>query len=94
MSTYKAVCEARTKTKMQKAFGSLLKEIAKKFGGKPEDHRMVQLSNVGYFAGYYSPKVRENVYKWLGAIHPVFGIVNPTPEQAMKAGQRIAKRRR
>ena len=47
--------------------------MAKSYGGKPSSHRVVQLGNVGYTAGYYDGKVSGRVNRWLGAYHPVFG---------------------
>ena len=73
MTSYSDVCTARTKKEMQKRFRSLLREIAKQYGGTPSSKRVVQLSNVGYTAGYYDRKVSGRVNKWLGAYHPVFG---------------------
>ena len=73
MTSYRDVCEAKTKKEMQKRFRSLLKEVAEKHGKKPSDHKNIQLSNVGYFAGYYDGKVSGRVNRWLGAYHPVFG---------------------
>lgn len=92
MSTYKKVCGAKTKGEMQKQFGLLLKHCSKDYDGIPESHQKQQLSNVGYFAGYYDSKVRENVKKWLGAIHPIFGISSPTIEEAFKAGLKLGRK--
>ena len=67
MSTYTAVCEAKTKAEMQKQFSALLEAVVKKLGGTKKGHSKMQLSNVGYFAGYYDGKTRKRVSKWLGA---------------------------
>ena len=73
MSTYTAVCEAKTKAEMKARFSELLEACKKKFGGTKRKYSKMQLSNVGYFAGYYDDKTRERVSKWLGAEHPIFG---------------------
>lgn len=54
--------------------------------------REVALSNLGYFAGYYSEKARRKIAELYGAMHPVFGgNFNPTPEEAFEAGKKLAK---
>jgi predicted membrane-bound dolichyl-phosphate-mannose-protein mannosyltransferase len=73
MSTYTQVCNANTKKEMIEQFNLLLKECVKKFGGTIEDHRKRQLQNVSYFAGYYNPTKRKNIFKWLETEHPIFG---------------------
>lgn len=49
-------------------------------------------SNIGYIAGYYDFPVRERVNELFGAIHPIFGMTNPTPEEALQAGLDLAKK--
>lgn len=90
--TYKKVCEAKTKKEMQKQFNLLLDYCSEEYGGTPLSHRNQQLSNIGYFAGYYDSKVKKNVEKWLGAIHPIFGSSNPTPKEAFKAGLKLGRK--
>lgn len=77
MTTYSDVCEAKTKKEMLIRFDSLMKEIIEKYGGTREKHLPIQLSNVGYFFGYYDAKVYDRVHKWLKATHPVFGSTYP-----------------
>lgn len=75
MNNYSKVCEAKTKKEMQRRFNLLLKQTSKKFGGTEESYLKQQLANIGYFAGYYNDeKIRKRVLKWLGAIHPIFGV--------------------
>lgn len=47
--------------------------------------------NIGYLAGYYSRDVAERIYAWFEVEHPIFGLVAPTPEQALEAGKLIAE---
>ena len=86
MTTYDDVCNAKTKKEMQKLFDLVLTECSKKFGGSVESHRTMQLSNVGYFAGYYDNKTRRRVDKWLHAVHPIFGKTNPSASESFNAG--------
>lgn len=89
--TYSDVCEAKTKAEMVSRFDDLLKEMVKSHGGTPESHRKMQLSNVGYFSGYYGSGTAARVLKWLGAVHPIFGTSHAngrlTPEAAFNAGK-------
>ena len=88
MSTYDAICSAKTKAEMQKRFSELLDACVKKFGGTRKSHSKMQLSNVGYFAGYYDYKTRNRVSKWIGAEHPIFGKTKPTAKQAYDSARR------
>ena len=88
MSGYRTVCEAKTEKDMLAAFDTVLSEIAAECGGTKDSHRNTQLSNVGYFAGYYDADTYARVHKWLGTSHPIFGTAYPTPEKAIVAGKR------
>ena len=47
-------------------------------------------SNLGYYAGYYDNKTREQVKRLFLCAHPVFGAIakgSPTPEEAFRMGQ-------
>jgi hypothetical protein len=87
---YTEICEAKSKEQMRALFAQHLKDCAEKFGGTPESHRAIQLSNVGYFSGYYSSETAKNILEWLGAAHPIFGASHASgtlkPEEAFKAG--------
>lgn len=91
MISYRDVCEAKTKKEMLARFDKLLKEVVKKYGGTKESNRVMQLSNIGYFSGYYDKKTWDRVHKWLGATHPIFGASYPTTEQALNSGKTYAK---
>lgn len=49
------------------------------------------MSNLGYYAGYYSYETRQRVQALFGAVHPIFGSTQPTPEEAFKAGYDMGK---
>jgi hypothetical protein len=48
--------------------------------------------NIGYLAGYYSTEKKHQIFEWFGVHHPIFGILDPTPEQALGAGMKLAER--
>jgi hypothetical protein len=93
---YSDVCEAKTRAEMLSRFDALLKEISKSHGGTPESHRKIQLSNVGYFSGYYDGATAARVVKWLGATHPIFGTSHAdgtlTPQAAFNAGKAMGRK--
>ena len=70
--TYSEICEAKTRKQMKERLSTLLSQCAREFGGTRESHIDRQLSNIGYFSGYYDSKTMERVKKWIGAKHPVF----------------------
>lgn len=95
MTGYRDVCEAKTQDEMVRRFEALLNEVAEKHGGTPESHRPTQLSNVGYFSGYYSSETAKRVLDWLGATHPFFGTAHAhatlKAEDAFKAGLALGR---
>ena len=92
--TYATICLAETKEECIEAFEKLLMQLVEKHGGTREDYRNMQLSNVGYCTGYYSREVAENVQRWLGCSHPVFGNTWPTSGEAFQAGVEMALKER
>lgn len=71
--TYSQVCEASTPEDMQILFEAMLLELCADHDVDPDEIRPVQLSNVGYIAGYYDAETLARVRTWLGAGHPIFG---------------------
>jgi hypothetical protein len=61
-----------------------------------EEAEELNRANLGYFAGYYDNETRERVERLFKCSHPVFGKIAengpPTPEQALLAGVKMAKR--
>jgi hypothetical protein len=57
----------------------------------------IEKHNLGYWAGYYSHETRERVERLFRCEHPFFGSIAkkgpPTPQQAFKMGQDLARRR-
>lgn len=59
-----------------------------------EKSREIALHNLGYYAGYHEYHVRVLIEKVFGAVHPIFGSKNPTPEEAFKLGYEYGSKRR
>jgi hypothetical protein len=66
-------------------FAELL-EYAGNQGWQPS----VVAGNLGYYGGYYNRDVQMRVYQLLQIEHPVFGMEEPTPEEAFKKGVEMA----
>ncbi len=49
-------------------------------------------SNISYLAGYYSEEMKHRIFEWFECAHPIFGTRDPTPEEALNAGKRLAKK--
>lgn len=64
------------------------------FGKSREEAEKSERSNLGYFAGYYDNETARRVNLLFGAVHPIFGSMEPTPEEAFKMGQKLAKKER
>lgn len=47
--------------------------------------------NIGYLAGYYSSEKAKQIYDWFNVSHPIFGLSEPTPEEAFHAGMKLAE---
>ena len=47
-------------------------------------------ANLGYMLGYFSSQTRAKFYDWCDLSHPIFGKTDPTPEEALAAGKRLA----
>lgn len=51
----------------------------------------IERQNIGYFAGYYDSDVAQRVYQLFNCEHPIFGKIQPTPEQSLKAGMLLGE---
>lgn len=56
-----------------------------------EDTELTVASNIGYLSGYYSFEERQLICRVFQTTHPIFGDKNPTPDEAFKMGQDMAK---
>lgn len=60
-----------------------------------EEARLIHLTNIGYWAGYYNHETRERVERLFNTTHPVFGGIAkngpPSPSEALQAGLKMGK---
>lgn len=70
---------------------ALIEHDMRVWGQTEDEARRIQLSNLGYYTGYYDYETRQRVQALFGAVHPVFGMTQPTPEEALQAGIDRAK---
>jgi len=60
------------------------------WGNTREEAEKIERENLGYFAGYWDNKTREQVERLFRCKHPVFGSIAengpPTPKEAFEAG--------
>jgi len=61
------------------------------FGHSREEAEKVERANLGYWAGYYDRQTALRVFRLFGAVHPIFGMSQPSAEEALEAGKRLAK---
>lgn len=52
----------------------------------------VEKINLGYYAGYYDRETMSRVNKLFRTTHPVFGDTQPTVEEALETGRKMAGR--
>jgi len=64
-------------------------------GHSRADAEIIELKNLGYYAGYYGHETRSRVERLFRCEHPVFGPIEkngpPTSEQAFEAGLKIGR---
>lgn len=83
---------AMTDSEDAQAYLDALIERSMRCHGKSEEEaRRIQLSNIGYYAGYYDSETRQRMQMLFGAIHPILGSASLTPEQLLKKGYDLAK---
>ena len=58
-----------------------------------DEARRIQLSNIGYFAGYYGWDTMAQVKRVFGATHPILGDTPLTAEECFAKGQQFAQGR-
>jgi hypothetical protein len=52
---------------------------------------IITKKNIGYYAGYYGWKKRQDVFKLFDAVHPFFGNKDPSNNEALELGRKLAK---
>lgn len=65
--------------------------MVRRWDTAPDEAHSIALSNLGYYAGYYSPETRDRVYALFNAAHPIFGTSHPTAEEAFSEGMKRAR---
>lgn len=63
-----------------------------------EECRAIIVSNLGYWAGYYSEKEAKKVFNLFDSVHPIFGTSTYhselTPEEVLTMGENLGKNSR
>ena len=84
---YGPAMEITTEEAAQEYLEALIERYLRLF---PEDtHEQAlacELSNLGYYAGYYDDMTRFRVQRLYGATHPIFGGTRPSTDEALQAG--------
>jgi len=66
--------KCKSKEEAQQYFTDMINYLCKEYPDQPrEEHIRIQLSNLGYFAGYYDKKTYNRILKWFNTSHPIFG---------------------
>ncbi len=60
------------------------------------DAERIELSNLGYWAGYYDSATRKRVERLFRCAHPIFGAITekgaPSPEEGLEMGRAMGSR--
>ena len=51
----------------------------------------IALYNIGYFSGCYDRETQQRIFKLFKTEHPIFGTKEPTPQEALTAGMKLAE---
>ena len=60
------------------------------FGQTLEEATRIQRGNLGYYAGYCDTETMQRINRLFKTTHPIFGDTQPTAEEAVEAGKRLA----
>ena len=73
---------------------ALIERDMRVLGKTFEEAHALEISNLGYYSGYYDHATMVRVNKLFGAVHPIFGApdVPMTPEEAFEAGKKWASK--
>ena len=67
-------------------------EYSMRFGNSRQKAEANERISIGYWAGYYDSETAARVHRLFGAVHPIFGLTRPTPEEAFEAGRALAQK--
>ena len=74
---------------------ALIERDMRVLGKTFEEAHAMEMSNLGYYSGYYDHKTMVLVNELFGAVHPIFGAPDPdkpiTPEKAFEMGKRYGE---
>jgi hypothetical protein len=70
----------------------IMQHATKKEYKTPKGAATLLKSNLGYFAGYFSPSTMLRVFKLFNCQHPIFGKVVPTAKEAFAKGLEMGKK--
>jgi hypothetical protein len=62
-----------------------------RFGRTRDEATVIERANIGYFGGYVGRTEQLRAYKLFNTEHPIFGLSQPEPELAFKAGAVIGE---
>lgn len=57
------------------------------------DEPWIAKANIGYLAGYVDRATAQRIYSLFETEHPIFGLAEPTPDEAFAAGYNYAQQR-
>lgn len=87
------VADGMTKAEADILLAAQVKEIVA-LGDSQEEATRLMLSNIGYFAGYYSREIADRAYELFDTEHPVWGRQHPSPEEIFLMGMELGRQRR
>ena len=70
---YDPAMKITDRVKAKEYLEALIERDMRVFGKTYDEAYKVEMSNLGYYAGYYDSKTQRRVQKMFGAVHPVFG---------------------
>jgi hypothetical protein len=88
---YNPAMEITTQEDADAYFDLLVRSSMKNYGNTKEKAIENEKSNLGYYAGYFDAETRARVYKLFQCQHPIFGLIEPTPEEAFDKGVKSTK---
>ena len=73
---------------------ALIERDMRVFGKTLEEAHALEMSNLGYYSGYYDHATMVRINKLFGAVHPIFGTpdVPVTPQDAFETGKKWASK--
>src|SRR3990172_12360273 len=86
---YGPAMEMTDPVEAQEYLEALIERDMRVFGKTFDEAHALEMSNLGYYSGYYDHETMVRVNKLLGAVHPVFGVPKEpvAPEEALELGR-------